>query len=43
MEVFANVLSILKYLVLATVGSTAMCFVVSLFGGLLERLEGSSK
>lgn len=42
MEVFANVLSILKYLVLATVGSAAMCFVVSLFGGLLEKLEGNS-
>ncbi len=43
MEVFSNVLSIFKYLILATAGSAAMCFVVSLFGGLLEKLEGNSK
>ena len=43
MESLANLLEILKYLLLATVGSAAMCLVVSMFGGLLERIEGTGK
>lgn len=43
MEAFVNVLEILKYLALATVGSVLMCLVVSAFGGLLEKFEKAAK
>jgi len=42
MEILANIWEIIKTLLLAIIGMGGMCFIVSVLGGLLEKIEKTS-